>query len=151
MIIATLCHISKDNKLLLIKKAKGLLGEGKWSAVGGKIKARESVEECTKREVLEETGLKVDNLKEVGTLTFYSGRESAWKVYVFIANSFKGNLKSSREGTLKWIKVHEIPYDNMWEDYRFWLPLLLKNKKFEGNFHFDERFEKLLNHTIKEL
>ena len=33
---ATLCYIVKDNKVLLLKKAKGLWGEGKWNGPGGK-------------------------------------------------------------------------------------------------------------------
>ena len=49
---ATLCFILKDNKILLLKKSKGLLGQGKWNAPGGKILPNEEATACAAREVL---------------------------------------------------------------------------------------------------
>lgn len=46
---ATLCHIMKDDKLLLQRKSKGLFGGGRWNGVGGKLEADETPEECVKR------------------------------------------------------------------------------------------------------
>ncbi|HVH15393.1 MAG TPA: hypothetical protein VNA15_06715 [Candidatus Angelobacter sp.] len=43
---ATLCLIPKDDKILLLKKSKGLLGEGKWNALGGKILPKEEPIAC---------------------------------------------------------------------------------------------------------
>jgi 8-oxo-dGTP pyrophosphatase MutT (NUDIX family) len=31
------CFILKDKEVLLLKKSKGLFGQGKWNAPGGKI------------------------------------------------------------------------------------------------------------------
>ncbi len=60
--------ILKDGKVLLGKrhedpeKADSLLnGAGKWTMPGGKLHFGESFEEGGKREVLEETGIKVNN------------------------------------------------------------------------------------------
>jgi 8-oxo-dGTP pyrophosphatase MutT (NUDIX family) len=58
---ATLCLIAKDNKILLLKKSRGLLGEGKWNAPGGKMLPNEDPKACAVREVFEETRLNIKN------------------------------------------------------------------------------------------
>jgi 8-oxo-dGTP diphosphatase len=55
--------IRRDNKVLLGKR-KGAHGVGTWSFPGGKLDLWETPEECAVREVDEETGLKIKNLKK---------------------------------------------------------------------------------------
>jgi len=62
----------RDNKLLLGKrhddpeKASSMLkGEGTWSMPGGKLDFGESFEEGARREVLEETGIRINKLKVI--------------------------------------------------------------------------------------
>jgi len=126
-------------------KAEGLFGEGKWKSVGAKLRADENPFEGAVREVLEETGLVVSNLKPHGVLSFYFGQkiEADWVVYVFSTNAFKGRLKSSEEGTLRWFAFDEIPYHDMWEDDKYWLPFLLKGKRLHGDFYFNKEGTKL--------
>jgi 8-oxo-dGTP pyrophosphatase MutT (NUDIX family) len=50
-----LCLIVRDNRILLLKKSKGLFGEGRWSYLGGKILPNEEPKLAAIREVLEET------------------------------------------------------------------------------------------------
>ena len=40
----------------------------------------------------------------------------------------------------------EIPYDEMWDDDRYWLPLLLAGQRFRGYFIFDG--PTMLDHTL---
>jgi len=150
---AILCHIVKDGKLLLQKKSKGLFGEGKWNAVGGKIKIKEKPEGAVIREAFEEAGLKVFNLKKHAKLNFHFGdrKELDIVTYVFSTNDFEGEPKSGREGILRWFSSEEIPYNEMWQDDEHWLPLLLKGKNFQGEFHFDEKGERLLDFNLREI
>ncbi len=152
---ATLCYIFKGDKVLLLRKAKGLFGEGKWNAPGGRMEKGESPFDTAIREVYEETGLKIEKPELMGVILFYFGREKKeppnWKVYVFRTEKFEGKLKHSREGKLKWFNIKKLPYDNMWEDDRFWLPVLLSGRKFFARFFFDAKVEKLLNFEIKTL
>jgi len=151
VVIATLCHIIGDNRLLLQKKSEGLFGEGKWNGVGGKLEVNESPETCVAREVFEETGLKALDLKFHGVLNFYFGDrdELDWIVYVFSTRVFEGEPRAGGEGNLQWFAFEDIPYDEMWQDDKYWLPLLLEGKSFRGNFYFDEEGKELLGFDLK--
>ncbi|MDA1079427.1 MAG: NUDIX hydrolase [bacterium] len=48
--------VMREGKVLLGKR-KGALGSGTWSSPGGHLEWNESVEDCARREVAEETGL----------------------------------------------------------------------------------------------
>jgi 8-oxo-dGTP diphosphatase len=54
--------VIKNNKVLLGKR-KNSHGEGSWCFPGGHLEFNEEIEECGKREVLEETGIKIKNIK----------------------------------------------------------------------------------------
>ena len=54
--------IIKDNKILFGQR-KNAHGEDTWSVPGGHLEFNELIEECAKREVFEETGIEIKNLK----------------------------------------------------------------------------------------
>jgi 8-oxo-dGTP diphosphatase len=55
----------KRNGKILVGKRKGSHGAGTWALPGGHLEPGESFETCCKREVLEETGLIINNLNPV--------------------------------------------------------------------------------------
>lgn len=149
---ATLCLIAKDNKILLLKKSKGLLGEGKWNAPGGKILPKEEPKACAIREVFEETRLSVTEPEQVGNLYFYKNGISlnpVWTVYVFLSRQFDGVPIDGREGHLKWFSTDALPFEEMWEDDQYWYRLALDGTRFEGWFYYSGDFEKLIDHRIE--
>lgn len=149
---SVLCEIIKGGKLLLQKKPEGLFGEGRWNGVGGKLQPNEAPEDGVAREVSEETGLKILNPIKKGILHFYYGTryKVSWVAHVFSADSFSGLITPTREGSLHWFKIDEIPYDDMWPDDKHWLPMLLDGKKFEGRFYYDAEKKKILEFTLRE-
>ncbi|MBI2048594.1 MAG: NUDIX domain-containing protein [Parcubacteria group bacterium] len=54
--------IFKNGKVLLGKR-KGSHGSGEYSFPGGHLEYMESFEECARREVLEEAGIEIENIK----------------------------------------------------------------------------------------
>ena len=59
--------IVKNNTVLLGKRLNSH-GHGTWSPPGGHLENRETIEECARREVMEETGLEIKNIR-LGTYT----------------------------------------------------------------------------------
>lgn len=55
--------IIRGRKVLLGKRKNKNHGFGTWAFPGGKLELVESPEECVKREVMEETGMKIKNVK----------------------------------------------------------------------------------------
>lgn len=151
---ASLSFVVKDRKVLLLKKAKGLFGEGKWNVPGGKIVLGENLASCAVRETLEETGLRIKNPRQIGLVHFYKdGRQDSpeWTGYVFVAREFSGKLREGREGALKWFDTDKMPFDQMWEDDRLWTRLVYEHKQFEAWFYYTGNFEKLVDHKIVQL
>ena len=146
---ATLVFLIKDHEILLIKKKRGF-GANKYNGVGGKVQQGERLEDAARREVLEEVGVKVGKLQYRGVLKFYSvQREPDWIVHVFLTKDFTGSPHPSPEADPKWFKISEIPYEEMWEDDRYWLPLVLNGYLVEAEFWFNENYTKLLKWNIK--
>lgn len=55
--------ILKDNQILLEKRNSKLIEGGKWALAGGYVERDETLKEALKREVFEETGYKIKNIK----------------------------------------------------------------------------------------
>ena len=54
--------IRKDGKVLMGKRKGGWM-PGTWAFPGGKLAMNEGLEECAVREILEETGVKISNIR----------------------------------------------------------------------------------------
>ncbi|MBI4280617.1 NUDIX domain-containing protein [Candidatus Uhrbacteria bacterium] len=55
--------VLKDGRILLGKR-KGAHGAGSWHFPGGHLEFNESLEDCARREVLEEVGISIKNIKK---------------------------------------------------------------------------------------
>lgn len=128
----TLCHIEKDGKYLMLHriKKKNDLNQDKWVGIGGKFEDKESPEECNKREVLEETGLRLENARYCGIVTFVSDIWETEYMHIFHSDSFSGEIKECDEGELCWVdkkKLYSLP---IWEGDKIFLRLIDENAPF---------------------
>ena len=147
---ATICHILNDDRILLKKATRGI-SKGKWNSPGGKIDENENPEQNAIREVYEETGLKIKNLFYHGEINFFlrGKNEIAFQGHLFSTNDFTGEIRSTDEGELKWFKVNEIPFEEMWPDDIYWMNLMLSKKKFDADFYFNEDNKEIIKHEIR--
>ena len=139
----------EDGKILLVKQKVN--PDREWSLPGGKVEVGESLEQALVREIKEETGLTILDPTEMGCIDFYFGEntEPNWVVYIFRVTDFTGELQPNDEGELRWWKIDEIPYDQMWQDDIHWLPRLIDGKKFSGAFWFNEEGTELVRFELK--
>jgi ADP-ribose pyrophosphatase YjhB (NUDIX family) len=136
-VITTNCLIVEGEKILLGMHKRGA-GKGKWNGFGGKVHKYEQIGEAARRELLEECGIIAEDVELFGTLTFeYEGKEKIMEMSIFKVTKFAGTPSESKEMTPKWFDIHQIPFEDMWEDDKEWLPMFLAGKKFTGRFVFD--------------
>ena len=133
---ATLVFVLSAGDVLLIRKKRGL-GAGKINGPGGRIEAGEAVVDCARREVEEELCVTPTGLEQCGELQFQFVDGYAIHVAVFRADGCVGEVRETEEAVPLWTAVDAIPYSEMWEDDRIWLPRLLAGEAFRGRFVFD--------------
>ncbi|MEN9913132.1 MAG: hypothetical protein RLY66_540 [Candidatus Parcubacteria bacterium] len=134
----TLCMIHQDGRILLGMKKIGF-GAGNWNGFGGKVEPGEEIDAAAAREVREEAGVNPLDIQKVGILEFeFQNDPKVMEVHIFSATTFSGEPVESDEMRPQWFDQDKIPYDNMWSDDRYWLPMVLQGKKFKGRFLFDK-------------
>eukprot|EP01039_Chlorochromonas_danica_P006145 gene6145-6767_t len=140
----------QEKEILLGMKKRGF-GQGKWNGYGGKLEDKESLEACARRELEEECGLVAEALRRVGFLSFkMEESRKIMAVHVYECWHFhEGEAVETEEMRPQWYNEKEIPFDAMWPDDRFWLPLLLAGKSFLGRFVYEDD-ETISEHSIKE-
>jgi 8-oxo-dGTP diphosphatase/2-hydroxy-dATP diphosphatase len=146
--ILTLCLTREEGKILLGMKKRGF-GEGRWNGFGGKVEEGETIIEAAIREMEEESGLIAEELKEVGVTTFqFLDTGKLLEVHIFDVLKYRGEMIETEEMSPKWFNLDEIPFEDMWADDIYWIPLFLKRNKFKGHFVFKDN-DKLLSHKIE--
>ena len=92
--------------LLLIYRAK----ENDWSFPKGGINLNESPEEAVKREILEETGLKIKIIKELTPNIYLNSRTVEETItFMYLCEEISGRLKVEHEkDKLEWVELSEV-------------------------------------------
>ena len=103
--------INKNGKILLIKR-KGSHGEGTWAPPGGHIDFEESVINCAKREVKEEVGIEIKNLKVLGFTQDLFKKDKKHYITIWVKSDWKsGKTKTNyREfSEIGWFSQSKLP------------------------------------------
>lgn len=138
----TVLIIHQSPKILLgMKKRK--LGKGRYNGFGGgQEEYDENIKATAIRETLEEIGVTPRNVERLGKILFHFNTDKQdHLVHFFKATDFEGDLIETDEMKPEWFDEDKIPYNQMWSDDKYWLPLLLRGQKFTGEFHFDENHQ----------
>lgn len=104
---AVRCYLIKDNKVVVTKYKESNKKSGYYEIPGGKIEEGETSEQTAIREMKEETGLNVKNLKYKGNMIIeYPNR--IFDFNVFLCNEYEGKPQEFEENTSEWIEITEL-------------------------------------------
>lgn len=129
-----------ENGKILLGRKKRKFGVSKWLGFGGKVEKGEKIEDTLIRECREECGIKVKEFKKRGILTFYYENDPNMKVHYYEILKYAGKSQDSEEMKVKWFNLDKIPYEKMFPNDRYWLPMFLKKEFFKGEFWFDKNY-----------
>ena len=147
----TLCYIERNGKYLMIHRTKKQNDENKdkWIGIGGKIEEGESPFDCVRREIFEETGLKVEKPRYRAIITFILDGKTEF-MHLFTATDFEGEIKDDcDEGELEWIDklfLFKLP---MWEGDKIFLELLDTEDRFFSLKLIYDKDGKLLDSALE--
>ena len=127
--LATLCYIVRDGQLLLIHKKRGI-GAGKINGPGGKVDPGETPLAAAIRETREEVGVVPNDPQLRGDLLFYFADGLVLRCLIYLSDGCLGEPHETAEAVPQWFPVTALPYGEMWEDDRIWLPLLIAGRVF---------------------
>lgn len=126
MRLTTLCYVENNGRWLMMHRVKKDADEnaGKWIGPGGHLLENETPEECVRREVREETGLELRDLKLRGIITFILPDWGNELTFLYTARTDRTELPECEEGILRWVPMDEVMGLPLWEGDRVFLPLL---------------------------
>ena len=102
-----LCVLRNKDALLLLYRTKEP-NRGKYIPVGGHIEPFETPREAAVREVREETGYIVHDLRFCGVLVETAPTDYNYVIFIYSAQAARFPLPECREGRLEWVELADV-------------------------------------------
>jgi len=104
--------VVNDDKILLGKR-KNAHGDGSWSFPGGHLEFGESVEDCAARETLEETGIKIKNIRQATFTNDIFEKEQKHYITLFMISEYDSgklqNMEPEKCEKWDWFSWDKLP------------------------------------------
>ena len=110
-VLTNLCLVEDPKNGKVVLQYRSLERYKKWSGYafpGGHIEEGESLAESVIREVYEETGLTIADPKLVAVKDWEPDEGGRYIVFCYKATKFTGQLRSSEEGEVSWVKKDQL-------------------------------------------
>ena len=115
--VMNMCMIMDNNGNVLVEEKVGIDFHG-FIFPGGHVEYGESITNSVIREIKEETGLIITKPKLCGIKTWENPDGAKGLVYLYKADNFSGEIKSSIEGEIRWIPLNKfkevLETNNLW-------------------------------------
>lgn len=123
--LTNMCMICDGKGNVLVQDKKNHPTWHGWNFPGGHVEKGEYVTPSVIREMKEETGLLIENPKLCGIKEFHKLKDGKrYIVFLYIADKFSGELKSSSEGDIFWYPLAELHLsDKLIDGFREMLPV----------------------------
>lgn len=120
-----LCFVLHGPDVLLLKGAPTKkIWPNKYNGLGGHLERREGPAAAARREIKEEAGLEVTELRLRGTVVIDTGETAGIGLYVFTAQAASRAVVASGEGSLEWVPQNRVTEWDLVEDLPTLLPHL---------------------------
>ncbi|MGI6192227.1 MAG: 8-oxo-dGTP diphosphatase [Christensenellales bacterium] len=122
VVLLNMCMVRNGTKVLVLDKVGS-----KWDGLtfpGGHAEQGESLISAAIREVQEETGLTVSNLKLCGNVHWFSKENGSHRlIFLYETGTFSGELRESREGKVFWMELEDFLKAELAPGMRDYLPV----------------------------
>lgn len=134
--LTVLCLLHQNGQYLLQDRVKK-----DWRGFtlpGGYVEPDESIVDAIVREMKEETGLTLTNPRLCGVKHFPID-EGRYIVFLFEATQYEGELCSSNEGKMHWIKIEELDQINLVNDFYDLIDVMLNENLSEFQYVIENK------------
>ena len=134
--LTVLCLIHGEEQYLLQDRVKR-----DWRGFtlpGGHVEPGESIVDAVVREMKEETGLTIHTPRLCGIKQFpikeSEQEDGRYLVFLFETNQFEGEIASSDEGQMHWVKKEELKKVNLVNDFEALIEVMLDDNLSEFQY-----------------
>ena len=107
--LTNMCMICDGKGNVLVQDKKNNPYWSGWNFPGGHVEPGEYVTPSVIREMQEETGLLIENPKLCGIKEFHKSKDGKrYIVFLYVADKYSGEIKSSNEGNVFWYPLSEL-------------------------------------------
>jgi len=140
--VAVICLLKSGDQWLLLER-KNPPNQGLYTPVGGKLDPHEAPLVAAKREIWEETGIKVEEMDYCGLLVETSPVNYNWVSFVYLAEVPYVSAPLCNEGTLHWVKTVDLESLPMPSTDLHIYRSVLEGKRFNFFAEYNKKMEML--------
>lgn len=97
---------NSKKQLLITQRSKGEY-KGKWEFPGGKLEKNENMEDCLKREILEELDIQID-IKSIFMINEYDYPTFSVELISYVCKYNDGKIKLIDHDRYEWIDINRL-------------------------------------------